>query len=265
MLVRQNRDVTDDSLQPLSLPGQPLGPDGLRIGVLVCHGFTGSPASMRPWGEHLAAAGFAVELPRLPGHGTTWEEMEGTRWPDWYAEAKRAFAILREQNDLVFLAGLSMGGTLSLRLAADHPGEVAGLLLVNPAVRSDNKQLLALPLLKWVLRKMPGIGNDIKLSGADERGYDVTPLKPLASMVGAWKELRPALPTITTPLRLFRSTEDHVVDPSSAALIMATVGSSDKREILLENSYHVATIDHDAPLIFAESVAFIRSVAHLPD
>lgn len=260
-----NLHVTDDSLAALSLPGQPLGPDGLRVGVLLCHGFTGSPASMRPWGEHLAAQGFAVEVPRLPGHGTTWEELERTRWEDWYGEVCRAFDRLREDNDRVFVAGLSMGGSLALRLAADRPDEVAGLLLVNAAVRSDNRQLMLLPVLKWVVRKMPGIGNDIKLEGADERGYDVTPLKPLASLVAGWKGLRPDLGRVRAPLRLFRSVEDHVVEASSGAAIMASVSSPDRREILLENSYHVATIDHDAPLIFAESVAFVRSVAGLPD
>lgn len=255
--------MTDDSLLPLSLPGQPLGPDGTRVGVLLCHGFTGSPASMRPWGEALAAEGFAVEVIRLPGHGTTWEEMHETRWDDWYGEVQRGFARLRADNDHVFVAGLSMGGSLTLRLAADRPDEVAGVLLVNAAVQSDNKQLLALPLIKLFLKKFPGIGNDIKKPGVTEGGYDVTPLHPLSSLVAGWKALRPDLGKVTAPLRLFRSPEDHVVEPSSGARIMSSVASADRREILLENSYHVATLDNDAPLIFAESVAFIREVVGL--
>ncbi len=232
----------------------------MRVGVLVCHGFTGSPASMRPWGEHLAALGYGVEVPRLPGHGTTWQEMNTTRWDDWYGEVQVAFEKLRRDNEQVVLAGLSMGGALSLRLAADRPDEVAGLALVNPAVTSTNRQLLALPLLRWVVPSLPGIGNDVKLPGADEGGYDRTPLKALHSMVQAWKPLRADLHRITTPLRLFRSTEDHVVDPSSARLILDSVSSHDKQEILLHDSFHVATIDNDAPMIFDESAAFFHAV-----
>ena len=255
------RSVPDVSLQPLSLPGQPLGPEGRRVGVLVCHGFTGSPTSMRPMGEALATEGFAVEVIRLPGHGTTWQELHQTRWDDWYAEVQRGFEQLRTANDLVFVAGLSMGGSLALRLAADRPDDVAGLVLINAAVRSDNKALLALPLLKWVVRTAPSIGNDIKMEGVDEGGYDVTPLKPLASLVAAWRALRRDLGRVRAPLRLFRSVEDHVVEASSGATIMASVSSADRREILLDNSYHVATLDHDAPLVFAEAAAFIREVA----
>ena len=89
-------------------------------GVLLVHGFTGTPQSMRPWAEHLEAAGFAVSLPRLPGHGTHWKELNQTAWTDWYAHADAAFAALRARCDRVFLAGLSMGGALSLRLAEQH-------------------------------------------------------------------------------------------------------------------------------------------------
>lgn len=259
----KNPDVPiDQHVAPLSLPAAPeRGPHpGLRVGALVCHGFTGSPASMRPWAEHLAALGYAVEMPLLPGHGTTWRDMNTTTWDDWYDVVRASFDKLRRENDHVVLAGLSMGGALSLRLAADRPDEVAGIAVVNPAVTSANKQLKALPLLRLLLPSIPGIGNDIKRPGMDEHGYDRTPLKALHSMVRAWKPLQADLRRITAPLRLFRSVEDHVVDPSSARLILDAVSSRDVEEILLPNSYHVATLDNDADLVFTESAAFFRAV-----
>jgi carboxylesterase len=244
-----------------SAPAAPDLTGGSRIGVLLSHGFTGSPASMLPWAEFLHEHGYAVAVPCLPGHGTTWQEMNATTWDDWYAEVTAAFARLRATCDQVFVCGLSMGGGLALRLAAERPGDVAGLVLVNPAVASTNKQLLAVPLLKRVLKGFPGIGNDIKKADVDEHGYDKVPLKALASMLAGWKQLGPRLGEVKAPLLLFRSSVDHVVDPSSARIILSSVGSGEAREEILTNSFHVATLDNDAPTIFEGSLAFIRRLS----
>lgn len=235
-------------------------PDGRRVGVLLSHGFTGSPASMVPWGKHLAEQGFGVAVPRLPGHGTSWQEMNRTRWQDWYGELDRAFDKLSSEHDDVVVGGLSMGGGLVLELAAERGRDVAGVMLVNAAVASSNKQLLAVPLLKWVVPSMPGIGNDIKKPGQEEYGYDRVPLKALGSMMAGWKAVREDLAKVTQPIIHFRSAEDHVVDPSSSQIIAGKVSSREVQERILENSYHVATLDNDAPAIFEESVDFIRRV-----
>jgi carboxylesterase len=112
--------------------------ENAAVGVLLSHGFTGSPKSMRPFGEHLAAEGYGVAVPRLPGHGTTWQEMNKTAWPDWYAVLDNELERLRKEHDQVFLVGLSMGGCLVLRLAEEHGGDVSGLVLINPSVRTDD-------------------------------------------------------------------------------------------------------------------------------
>ena len=231
---------------------------GRRIGVLLSHGFTGSPASIVPWGKYLAAQGYAVSVPLLPGHGTTWEEMNGTTFEDWYAALEAEFEKLRASTDAVVVGGLSMGACLAIQLAARHPQDVAGLVLVNPAVASTNKQLLAVPFLKYVVKGMPAIGDDIKRAGVTEHAYPKTPLKALHTMVRAWKQVREELPKVTAPVLLFRSAEDHVVDPSSARIILGTVSSRDVTETVLQNSYHVATLDNDAPQIFEESADFVR-------
>lgn len=237
-----------------------LNADGQRVGVLLSQGFTGSPASMVPWGKHLAAEGFGVAVPRLPGHGTTWQDLNRTGWADWYAEIERAFEKLRANCDQVVVGGLSMGGSLVLQLAADRGREVAGVMLVNAAVNIERKDVLALPVLKWLIPAFPAIANDIKKPGVEEHGYDRTPLKATASMLRGWKSLRDDLPKVTQPLLVFRSEVDHVVDPSSARIISSTVSSRDVTERILENSYHVATLDNDAPTIFEESVHFVRRV-----
>ena len=234
---------------------------GRVIGVLLSHGFTGSPASMMPWGKYLAEQGFAVAVPRLPGHGTTWQDMTSTRYDDYYAAIEEEFDALKARTDVVVVAGLSMGGCLTLNLAERRAGEIAGLVMVNPAVASTNKQLLAVPVLKHLVRAMPAIGGDIKKEGVSEYSYPKTPLKPLASMVTAWKQVRADLAKVTAPVLLFRAVDDHVVDPSSARIILDGISSTDKQERVLTESYHVATLDNDAPQIFAESADFIRRVS----
>lgn len=244
--------------RPSSHPGRPDLTGGRRIGVLLSHGFTGSPVSVRPWGEALAERGYAVEVPRLPGHGTSWQEMNRTTWDDWSRHLDEVFARLRAENDAVVVGGLSMGGGLALQLAARHGDDVAGVLLVNPAVTSTNKQLLAIPLLQHLVASAPAIGGDIKKAGVSEHAYDRTPLRALASMIGGWRQVRGVLGDVTAPVLMFRSAEDHVVDPSSGAYIRAHV--RDVTERVLTESYHVATLDNDAERIAAESAEFVARV-----
>jgi len=248
------------SAEPFHADAVPAPDGGQRVGVLLVQGFTGSPASVRPWGEHLATEGFGVSVPCLPGHGTTWQELNRTTWADWYGEVERAFDKLAANADRVVVGGLSMGGALALRLAADRGREVAGLVLVNPVLSTLRKDALALPLLKHVVASYPGLANDIKKAGVEEHGYTRTPLRAAHSMTRAWKPLRADLPRVTQPLLMFRSADDHVADASSSALVRATVSSRDLTMRMLENSYHVATLDHDAPAIFEESTRFVRRV-----
>jgi carboxylesterase len=252
--------VLDPTAEPFYADASPAPVDGQRVAVLLVHGFTGSPASMVPWGRALAERGLGVAVPRLPGHGTSWQELNRTGWDDWYSEVERSFEKLRANADQVVVAGLSMGGALSLRLAAEHGRDVAGLVLVNPAVHTRRKDVLALPVLKHLVPSMPGIANDIKKPGVQEHGYTRTPLRAAHSMFSGWRRLREDLPRVTQPVLVFYSTVDHVVDPATGEVLRARLSSRDVTEVPLENSYHVATLDHDAPRIFEESAQFIRRV-----
>jgi carboxylesterase len=235
--------------------------DNAAVGVLLSHGFTGSPKSMRPFAEHLAAEGFGVAVPRLPGHGTTWRELNTTGWQDWYAVLDNELQRLRKEHDKVFVVGLSMGGCLVLRLAEQHGVDISGVIVVNPSVQTDDKRAVMLPVLQRLVPAFPGISNDIKKPGVDEGAYDRMPLRALYSLSQLWKITREDLPKVTQPLLLFRSTVDHVVEPSSGRAVLASISSRDVTETLLENSYHVATLDNDAPRIFADATAFIQRIA----
>ena len=250
-------DPAMDTAAPFDAEGSP---DGPAASVLLVHGFTSTPASMTPWAKHLAADGFRVSVPRLPGHGTSWQDMNTTGWHDWYAETSRALDALLAHGEPVFVAGLSMGGGLALRLAEERPGDVAGLMLVNPSVLDPDKRLIATPLLKRVLASVAGIKSDIKKPDVTEEGYDRVPLKALDSLRDLWKHTRADLSKVTCPIVVFRSAVDHVVPAVSSQTVIQQVASADVSEHVLANSYHVAVLDNDAPRIFSRSADFARDV-----
>jgi carboxylesterase len=242
------------------LPGaEPFFQAGGETGVLLCHGFTGSPASLRPWAEYLAGAGLTVSLPRLPGHGTTWQEMAHTRWEDWYAEVSSAYERLHAQVAEVFVMGLSLGGCLALRLAEVHGGQVAGLVLVNPSLAADTRLFALAPVLKLVVRSLKGVGSDIKKEGVRELSYDRVPVAAAATLPRLWKLTQRELHKVTQPVLVYLSTVDHVVGPASIRVLRAGLPPGQLTITELRNSYHVATLDHDARQIFEGSLEFVRA------
>jgi carboxylesterase len=247
-------------------PGaEPYAYDGDDIGVLLCHGFTSNPASLRPWAESVAEAGHTVRLPRLPGHGTTWREMGRSTWMDWYGELDATFAELRSRSRVVMVGGLSMGGGLALRLAQRHPADagagVDAVVLVNPAVAMNDPRLKVLPVVRWLVPWFSPVGNDIKKPGVVEDAYDKIPPHAVHSMLAGYRTVVADLPAIKQPVLLFRSVQDHVVPASSSALILDRISSTDSEEVLLEDSFHVATLDNDAPMIFERTLSFLDRIA----
>jgi carboxylesterase len=245
------------------LPGaEPYSHEGGPTGVLLCHGFTGCPQSLRPWAEHLAQAGLTVSLPRLPGHGTTWQEMARTRWEDWYAEVDRAFDELHATTDEIFVMGLSMGGCLALRLAELHGPAVSGLVLVNPSVTAETKLFLLAPVLKLVVPTLAGVASDIKKPGITELAYDRVPVKAAATLHGLWRITQQQLGQVTQPVLVYRSPSDHVVGPANLEILRRALPASQLEVRECPDSYHVATLDNDAETIFAGSLDFVRSHSH---
>lgn len=234
----------------------PFTADGGPVGVLVLHGFTGSPRTVRPWAEHLAAAGLTVRAPLLPGHGGTWQELAKTGWKDWYAAAERAFTELSARCDQVFVAGISMGGCLSLRLAETQGDRVSGLVLVNPSLAGDSPLIPFTPVLKYLVRSIPSIGGDIKKPDAQEGASKRTPVASVATLPAMWRTTVAELSSVTQPVLVYRSTEDHVVGPRSTEVLTAALPAAEVRP--LANSYHVATLDNDAPEIFDGTLAFVQ-------
>ena len=240
---------------PAILPGAeawahhaPAGTGGpVTTGVLVLHGFTGNPSSMRGFAEAMAGAGFHVEMPRLPGHGTTVEDMLTTGWGDWSAEADAAYTRLADRAERIVVAGLSMGGALTLWLGLVHP-EIAGLVCVNPATTAqpdDVRQFLTETLASGSAMSLPMPG---------------MPLAPLLSFIGdGLAPIQDRYGELAMPLLLLTSREDHVVATTDSDFLAEHYGGPvDHR--WLERSYHVATLDFDRDIVFLDAVEFTHRV-----
>jgi carboxylesterase len=215
---------------------------------------------MRGLAEALKTAGLTVELPLLPGHGTAVADMVPTRWEDWSAAAEAAFVALAARCESVVVVGLSMGGTLSLWLGERHP-EVAALVLVNPLVVPPDGDTVAFidSMIEGGDELAPGVGSDIALDGAVESAYAELPLRAARSWFAAAAQVEAGLGSLTCPILLFSSTQDHVVAPVSGDRLVEEVRVPIER-IVLERSFHVATLDYDKDLIEARTVQFVSGV-----
>ena len=242
------------------IPGaEPWFHEGGPVGALVLHGFTGNPSSMRGVAEGLADAGFTVDLPRLPGHGTTVDDMIGTGWDDWLGHAEAHYQALAERCDKVVVVGLSMGGALTAWLGSEHQA-IAGLVCINAVVsvpegmRDAVKEVLASGADRFA-----GIGSDIAMPGVVESAYADTPLAPLLTMFDAADNLGDRLGRITSPVLVITSTQDHVVPPENSDLIASSVSGPVER-LTAERSYHVVTMDYDRQMVIDATVDFVRKV-----
>jgi carboxylesterase len=240
-----------------SYPGH--GPNA-GIGVAICHGFTGSPLSVLPWAEHLASQGYAVTVPLLPGHGTDWRQLARTRWSDWYRSFEDAYLELEGRTGTCFVAGLSMGGAIALLTASRH--NVAGVSVVNPGLSFYDRRVRVIGLLKYFQRTTLPIEEEQATAAVTNDGdYSRTPLAAVHELKKLFGAAARGLPRVTAPVRVFKSRTDAVVPPTSLAMLRRALGGHLVEVVDLHASGHVATLDVDAPEIYAKSSAFFHALA----
>jgi carboxylesterase len=232
-----------------------------HIGVVLVHGFTGSPAAMRPWAEFLNARGYSVRVPRLPGHGTKPSDLNEVRWQEWPEKVRTEIIELQKSCSHIFVAGLSMGGGTTLNIAANHGDELAGIILVNPMIHVKGISPQLAFVISRIIKFGKSVGNDIKRKGVTEYSYDKLPYRGIHQLLTMLKLTRAALPDIKVPMQLFHSVDDHTLPANNTEIIMREIGSANKSRIELLNSFHVATIDYDAELIFENSFRFIEGLS----
>lgn len=253
--------MSSRAAEPILEGAEPWSATGGQHAALVLHGFTGSPQSVRDLGKALHEAGFTVEVPLLPGHGTTVEDMATTSWADWTTAVDAAYARLAARHRRVVVAGLSMGGALALWLASEHP-ELAGVVAINPLVDADalaGAREAAKDALAAGQTFISGVGNDIAKPEVNEVAYKSSPAACIISSLDGVAALRSRLGRLQMPLLLVHSLQDHVIPPSSRELLQQSYGGP-LEVVELQRSFHVATLDYDAGMIEERTVDFALQV-----
>lgn len=227
-------------------------------GALLIHGFTASPTELRPCADDLHRHGYTALGVRLAGHGTHLDALRQTGWRDWLDSTRAELDRLRGLCETVFVVGLSMGGVIAARLAADHPDKVDGLGLLAPAFRLQTRFLWLAPLLKNLL---PDIGKgEESMLYFRERGlftYEAMPVGALAQLAQLIGSTRPLLPRIEQPTCLFMGQREHTVRPDSAAALWQAIGSQHKKIAYLPSSGHILSVEPDAPYMMRSLRAFL--------
>jgi carboxylesterase len=239
---------------PFSLEGGP-------VGVLLIHGFTGSPPEMRLVGDYLHRRGLTVSGPLLPGHGTCVEDMNRCQWTDWTGHVEEEMANLQARCETVFAGGLSMGSVLALYLAARHP-ELAGVIAYSPAVWPADQMLYLTPILKHLIPKSPkSEDSDLSDPEADRRlwSYEQNPAFAAHEFLKLLRRVRRLLPQVTCPLLIVHSTLDRSIHPTSARRTYERAGSADKDLVTLHNSGHCITVDSEWETVAEKTYAFIQT------
>ncbi|MDQ3985721.1 MAG: alpha/beta fold hydrolase [Actinomycetota bacterium] len=231
------------------------------VGALLVHGFTGSPQGMRALGEYLADNGIAVVGVRLPGHGTTWQELNTKSHEDWTAAVEDGYDRLAAKSEEIFIVGLSFGASLALNFAAKNPHRVKGLVLLASWVMTKDPRRFLAPFIRLVLQSLPGAGNDIADPEQREIVYERVPTRAAYSMLKFTKGVRKSLSSVRCPALLIHSHNDHTAHPDNAPLIHDAIGSTDKEIVWVDGSYHVITVDVDRDEIYRRTLEFIKERA----
>ncbi len=229
-----------------------------KIGIVLVHGFTSTPSVMRPWAEFLNSQGFTVRVPLLPGHGTSIADLDNVSWQQWPAEIESNLKHLLIDCEKVFLCGFSMGAAASLHVASRYQSQLSGLILVNPMIHKKGVWPTAVKYAARLIKSMGTAGSDIKRGDVIQWKYDRTPLKAAHQLLLLLGATRLRLPMINSPLLVILSQTDHTLPRTNSEIILSEIGSTVKRQVKLENSFHVAPLDHDQEIIFTASLKFIR-------
>ena len=233
------------------------------VGVLLVHGFTGSPGEIRPLGEYLADKGITVKGILLPGHCTSPEDLARKKWQDWVAAVNEGYKSLQQEGVYkIFVCGLSLGGALTLHFGETHD-DVAGLIPLSAPVKLIDKRLFLLPILKLFKKYMPKEktpDEENELYEIPHFSYDVFPLSALGEVIKLVKHIYKNLENITAPTLIIQSKADEVVPAFNGKLIYERISSKLKRIVMLEKSHHVITLDIEREIVYREIEQFIKNL-----
>ena len=246
--------------QPRSLDAPESQRRGRRLGCVLVHGLSSSPAALREWADAFSQHGIDTHLVLLPGHGTKPEDLLQVQWEDWLASVQQAVQDLRHSCDRVFVLGQSLGGTLALRVAARN--EIDAVITLAAIAYLKDWRLWFLPFLRPFLQWRQSPDNDIARDVTDIGSYDRLPLHAIEQLLELASMVRTDLPRIQVPALLVQSENDHVAPPGNLDFIHERIGSPDKQLVRVRDSYHVLSLDHDRHRLIDLSIRFLHRVGY---
>jgi carboxylesterase len=242
----------------MTAQGPTSGAGGPAPTAVLLHDFGGSPNTLRAWGQALADEGIEVSIPRLPGHGTRWKDLNRTTFDDWLAAAREAVEAASVDRPAVHVLGLGLGATLALALAAEG-APVAGVVAVNPALTGLRQVRPWDNAWRWLRRSKPAVVDDIRKHGVTNTAYRRTALKAASSLADGGRRTAEVLPRIAVPVRVVTSAEDNVVRVEDGRRVHDAVPGA--TSVVAQQSLHVVPLDNDQPLLVEEALAAIRGEA----
>jgi carboxylesterase len=240
---------------PIFLPGG-------NTGILLVHGFTGSPPEMSLIAEYLHGKNLTVSAPLLPGHGTTPQDLNRMRWEDWVNHAEATLAEIRSKCETVFVGGLSLGSLIALHLATTEH-EIQGIVVYSPAVMLRSSSGILIPIINHFVRLLPKSKlqkDDLFDSSARDQiwDYDQVPLVALGQLLEFGRKVRRNLSKVTCPLLVVYSTQDMTIHERSAETVFDNVKSVQKKMVTLHKSGHVVTLDQEWLEVAEQTYRFIQ-------
>ncbi len=251
--------LSPDTRYPIMPGAEPFLYKAGDVGCLLVHGFTSTPFEMQSLGRYLAERGITAGAVLLAGHGTAPEDLQGKSWHDWHASVNEALDIMLAQCKRVYLAGLSLGGALTLYTAARRGDDLAGIISMSAPIYLPSGLGFMLNQLKGYVPYLNKPFRDIEDPDARARhiGYPYSPSDATASLIDFLGPVRAALPQIKAPALIIYARHDHVVPSVSSHHIYARIGSKDKRMLALHRGYHIVTVDTDCEKVHAAIYSFI--------
>ena len=225
--------------------------------VLLIHGFTGSPAHMLPLGKALQETGFTVRGIRLKGHGTALSDMRTASCEDWLAEVREAYDALSSAFRSVSVAGLSMGGLLSLILAEEK--DPACCVTLAAPMRIRNPLCFAAPALAIIKPEIKKRRSALPacLDQNYAVGYNMIPTASVANLNRLIRMAKNHLRSVRCPLMCAQARRDPAIASSSADTILKGVSSAISEKLTLQQPHHLITIGPETGTLFPAVCRFM--------
>ncbi len=260
LAITVRKTPTNSILSPIMLGAEPFLYEAGEIGCLLVHGFTSSPSEMRGLGQYLADRNITVSAGLLPGHGTSPADLQGVTWREWHASVNAQLDDMLAMCRRVYLVGLSLGGALSLYVAAQRGDEIAGVVAMSSPIFLPRPLGFVLNRMRSRVPYLDKRFQDIQdpVARANHVNYMSAPVDAIASLVDFLRPVRLSLPRVKVPALIIRACRDHVVPPASSRYIYRRLGSHDKRLLTLDKGFHIVTVDRAREQVYAAIYDFIR-------